>query len=133
VLALRVPASVVAESAPTTAAQPIAAAAATPTPPPPLQFEGSWGGSQVEQGQRQYLTVSVRGSGGNVSYEGGITFTVPMQSLEKPRRDQVRFSVQIRGGMRHYAGRWDGETLSGNVSTDVAGKNVVGTFELRRR
>ena len=131
VLALRVPSSVVAESAPTTAAQPVAAAAATPTPPPPLQFEGSWGGSQVEQGQRQYLTVSVRGSGGNVSYEGGITFTVPMQSLEKPRRDQVRFSVQIRGGMRHYAGRWDGETLSGNVSTDVAGKNVVATFELR--
>jgi hypothetical protein len=132
-LALRVPPSVVAATTPTTTALPVAAAAATPTPPPPLQFDGTWGGSQVEQGQRQYLTVSVRGSGGNVAYEGGITFTVPMQSLEKPRRDQVRFSVQIRGGMRHYAGKWDGETLSGNVSTDAAGNNVVATFELRRR
>jgi hypothetical protein len=132
VLALRVPSSVVAESAPPTA-QPIVAAAATPTPPPPLQFEGSWGGSQVEQGQRQYLTVSVRGSGGNVSYEGGITFTVPMQSLEKPRRDQVRFSVQIRGGIRHYAGKWDGEAITGSISTDAAGRNVVASFELRRR
>ncbi len=107
-------------------------AAATPTPPP-LQLDGSWGGSQVEQGQRQYLTVSVRGSGGTVAYEGGITFTVPMTTLEKPRRDQVRFSVQIRGGMRHYAGHWDGEAITGNVSSDAAGKNVVATFELRRR
>ena len=56
-----------------------------------------------------------------------------MTTLEKPRRDQVHFSVQIRGGMRHYAGRWDGEAITGNVSTDAAGKNVVATFELRRR
>ena len=108
-----------------------AAAAATPTPPPPLQLEGSWGGSQVEQGQRQYLTRQRPRQRRQRGVRGGITFTVPMLSLEKPRRDQVRFSVQIRGGMRHYAGRWDGETLSGNVSTDAAGKNVVGTFELR--
>ncbi len=129
-LGLRVPASV---TAPTTAAAvALPAAAATPTPPP-LQLDGNWGGSQLEQGQRQYLTVGFRGSGGNVAYEGGITFTVPMLSLEKPRRDQVRFSVQIRGGVRHYAGRWDGESLTGNVSTDAAGNNVVATFELRRR
>jgi hypothetical protein len=77
--------------------------------------------------------VTFRGSGGTVAYEGGITFTVPMLSVEKPRRDQVHFSVQIRGGLRHYTGQWDGETLKGNVTTDAAGKNVVGTFELRRR
>ena len=75
----------------------------------------------------------MRGSGGTVAFEGGITFTVPMLNLEKPRRDQVRFSLQIRGGVRHYAGRWDGEAITGNVSTDAAGKNVVATFELRRR
>ena len=76
--------------------------------------------------------MSFRGSGGSVAFEGGITFTVPMLSVEKPRRDQVHFSVQIRGGIRHYAGQWDGEALSGNVSTDAAGKNVVATFELRK-
>jgi len=111
-----------------------AAPAATPAPtPPPLQLDGSWGGNQVEQGMRTYLSVTFRGSGGSVAYEGGITFTVPMLSVEKPRRDQVHFSVQIRGGYRHYTGQWDGEALTGNVTSDAAGKNVVGTFELRRR
>jgi hypothetical protein len=117
---------------PGTAAAALPTVAASPTPPP-LQLDGTWGGSQVEQGQRQYLTVTARGSGGTVAYEGGITFTVPMLNLDKPRRDQVLFSVQIRGGVRHYAGRWDGETVTGNVSTDAAGKNVVASFELRRR
>jgi hypothetical protein len=130
-LGLRVPASVTAPS-PGTAAAALPTVAASPTPPP-LQLDGTWGGSQVEQGQSQYLTVTVRGSGGTVAYEGGITFTVPMLNLEKPRRDQVLFSVQFRGGVRHYAGRWDGEAITGNVSTDAAGKNVVASFELRRR
>jgi hypothetical protein len=131
-LGLRVPPTVTAAApgAATAAAAPAAAAAPTP---PPLQLDGSWGGTQVEQSLRQYLSVTFRGSGGNVAYEGGITFTVPMLSVEKPRRDQVHFSVQIRGGFRHYTGQWDGESLTGNVSTDAAGKNVVGTFELRRR
>jgi hypothetical protein len=130
-LGLRVPPTVTAA-----AAAAAAAAGAAPTPaatPPPLQLEGSWGGNQVEQGLRTYLSVTFRGSGGNVAYEGGITFTVPMLTVEKPRRDQVRFSVQIRGGFRHYTGQWDGEAITGNVTTDGAGKNVVGTFELRRR
>ena len=48
-------------------------------------------------------------------------------------RDQARFSVQFQGGVRYYAGKWDGETLSGPVSTDAAGKNVVASFELRKR
>jgi hypothetical protein len=56
-----------------------------------------------------------------------------MLNLEKPRRDQVLFSVQFRGGVRHYTGRWDGEAITGSVSTDAAGTNVVATFELRRR
>jgi hypothetical protein len=139
VVGLRVPSSVTAESVaaaaatPTTTAVPVAAAAPTPTPPAALVFDGNWGGSQVEQGQRQYLMLAIRGNGGTMAYEGGITFTVPLQTLEKPRRDQVRFSVQIRGGYRHYWGKWDGEAIAGNVTTDAAGKNVVATFELRRR
>ena len=58
---------------------------------------------------------------------------MPLLTLEQPRRDQVRFSVQIRGGVRHYAAKWDGEALAGSISTDAAGRNVVATFELRRR
>jgi hypothetical protein len=130
-LALRVPASVTAPVA-APAASVLPAAAATPAPAR-LQLEGTWGGSQVEQGQRQYLTVTFRRGEGSISYEGGITFTVPLLTLEQAKRDQVRFSVQIRGGIRHYAGKWDGETLAGSISTDAAGRNVVATFELHRR
>src|SRR5262249_7258327 len=108
-------------SAAASAASAVPVAAAAPTPPP-LQLEGNWGGSEVERGQRQSVMVSFGGKGGNVALEGGITSTVPMQSVEKPRKDQVHFSVQIRGGIRHYVGQWNGDALSGNVSTDAAGK-----------
>jgi hypothetical protein len=139
-LAFRVPASVtapvpVAAAAAAAAVAPVAAApaaAATPTPPP-LLLDGTWAGSQVEQGQRQYLSVEFRKGGGTIAFEGGITFTVPMLTFERPKKDQVRFSVPIRGGVRHYSGHWDGDSLSGTLSTDAAGKNVVATFELRRR
>ncbi len=101
-LALRVPASVTAPVAAAAAAG-LPAAAATPAPAR-LQLEGTWAGSQVEQGQRQYVSATFRRDGGSISYEGGITLTVPLLALDPPRRDQVRFSVQIRGGIRHYVG-----------------------------
>ncbi len=132
-VALRVPASVTSEAPPTAAAAP-AAATATPAPQPePLQLEGTWSGSETEGGRRRYLTVTFRRAEGTISYEGGITLTVPFLSYDKPGRDRVRFAVQMRGGMRHYHGQWDGETLSGNLTKDQAGSNVVGTFELRKR
>ncbi|HSD25765.1 MAG TPA: IPT/TIG domain-containing protein, partial [Vicinamibacteria bacterium] len=131
-LALRVPASVTGP-APVAAATPaVPVAAATPRPGP-LALEGTWSGSQAEAGQRQYVTVRFRRGGGSIAYEGGLTLTVPLLTLEQTGRDQARFSVQLGGGVRHYAGRWDGETLSGSVSTDAAGRNVVASFELRKR
>ena len=133
-LALRVPASVTAPVTALAGGAPSALPAAAATPPPArLQLEGTWAGSQVEQGQRQYISVAVRRGGGSISYEGGITLTVPLLTLEESRRDQVRFSVQIRGGVRHYAGKWDGEAIKGSISTDAAGRDVVASFELRRR
>jgi hypothetical protein len=131
-LALCVPASVPGPAAPAAAAPALPAAAATPRPVP-LALEGTWAGSQTEGGQRQYVTVRIRRNSGSIAYEGGITLTVPLLTLEQIGRDQARFSVQFRGGVRHYAGKWDGETLSGPVSTDAAGKNVVASFELRKR
>jgi hypothetical protein len=130
-LAVRVPASVTAPPAPAS----VPSAPAVPATPFPgrLVLEGTWTGSQMEQGQRQYLTVVFRRSGGTISYEGGITLSLPLLSLDPVRRDQVRFSVEIRGGIRHYAGKWDGEALRGSISTDAAGRNVVASFELRRK
>jgi hypothetical protein len=130
-LALRVPASV---TAPVGVVAAVGLPAATPTPAPPrLQLEGTWGGSQLEQGQRQYISVAFQRGGGSISYEGGITLTVPLLTLEQVRRDQVAFSVQIRGGVRHYSGKWDGEAITGSIATDAAGRSVVASFELRRR
>jgi hypothetical protein len=126
-LGLRVPATVS-----VAVAGGAAAAAATP-PPARLSLEGVWTGSEVEQGQRRYLTVTFRRGSGTISYEGGITLTVPLLTLEQSGRDQARFSVQIRGGLRQYSGKWDGTSLTGSISTDAAGKNVVATFELKPR
>ena len=49
------------------------------------------------------------------------------------RESAVPVYQQIRGGIRHYSGKWDGEAIRGSISTDAAGRNVVATFELRRR
>jgi hypothetical protein len=132
-IALRVPASVTAPAPGAAAAASPATAAAAATPPARLQLEGTWAGSEVEQGERRYLTTSFRRGGGTLAYEGGITLTLPLLAVEQTRRDQVRFSVEVRGSVRHYDGKWDGEILAGSVSTDAAGTNVVATFELRRR
>jgi hypothetical protein len=133
-LALRVPASVPTPAAPAGPAPALPAAAATAAPRPgPLALEGTWTGSQTEGGERQYLTVRFRSNGGSIAYEGGITLTVPLLTLEQGRRDEVRFSVQMRGGVRHYLGKWDGEAITGSISSDAAGRNVVASFELRRR
>jgi hypothetical protein len=130
-LALRVPTSVPGPGPAASPAQPVAAAAAPR--PGPLALEGTWTGSQAESGQTQYLTVRFRRGAGTIAYEGRLTLTVPLLTLTQTARDQARFSVQIGGGLRHYAGKWDGETLSGSVSTDAAGRNVVAQFELRKR
>jgi hypothetical protein len=134
VVALRVPPSVTADVP--TAATGAAAAVATPAPAPraePLRLDGTWAGTENESGRQRYVTVTFRRNYGSIAYEGGLTLTVPFLKLERPGRNRVRFTVQIRGGIRHYLGSWDGETLGGNIARDEAGRDVVGTFELRPR
>jgi hypothetical protein len=82
---------------------------------------------------RRWLTIRFRPSGGNISYEGTVTLTVPILTLEAQPKSAVRFSVQFRGGLRYYVGQWDGEVLSGQISSDPAGAQPMGTFELRPR
>jgi hypothetical protein len=137
VVALRVPPTVTVEVPPAAGAAG-AAAAETPTPPPepraePLRLEGTWTGTENEGGRQRYVTVTFRRDYGSIAYEGGLTLTVPFLELERRGRDRVRFTIQIRGGIRHYLGAWDGETLSGDISRDQAGRDVVGSFELRPR
>jgi hypothetical protein len=134
----RVPASVTGPSMP---ALPAGTAAGTPpvgaaTPAPggaALRLEGAWIGSEVEGGERRYLTATFRSGSGSVAYEGIVTLTVPLLTLETPQRGMVRFSLQFKGGIRYYNGKWDGQTLTGKFSRDPAGADAIGTFELRPR
>jgi len=123
ILAFRVPAAVPGATGPTSVA---AAPAAAPVGAP-LQLQGTWIGTEVESGESRYLTATFKNDSGSMSY------TVPFLTLEQPQKNAVRFSLQVRGGMRSYNGRWDGETLSGTVARDAAGKDQVGTFNLRPR
>jgi IPT/TIG domain len=135
-VALRVPASV---TGPATAALPVAppgGAPAAATPPPasaPLRLEGSWIGSEDEAGETRYLTATFRSGSGTVAYEGIVTLTVPLLTLETPQRGTAKWSLQFKGGIRYYAGKWDGQALRGNFSRDAAGTSPIGTFELRPR
>jgi hypothetical protein len=131
ILALRVPASVTASvpEAPQTAR---ATAAASPSPPP-LQLEGMWVGTELEGGTRKYVTVTFRGRGGFLAYEGGISVSVPLLTLDQPQKDAVRYSIEYRGGQRYYVGRWDGRKITGRISSDGTGRGDVGAFELSPR
>ena len=82
---------------------------------------------------RKYLSVHFKGRGGSLAYEGGISISVPLEGLDQPQKGAVRFSVPYRGGSRYYIGKWNGETISGAVSSDANGSAPVGTFELSPR
>jgi hypothetical protein len=137
VVGLRVPASV---TGPAMAALPVAPAGGAPaqasTPAPAsaaLRLEGVWIGSEEEAGETRYLTATFRSDGGKVAYEGIVTLTVPFLTLETPQRGMARWSLQFKGAIRYYTGKWDGQALRGNLSRDPAGASPIGTFELRPR
>ena len=120
-LALRVPASVRGTQE--------AAAPATASLPP-LKFEGVFSGSEMEDGVRKYITLNLRGGVNNtLAYEGAVRMSVPLMSAEQPQKGVVRFSVQLRG-MRYYTGKWDGQKITGTISSDAGGRGDIGSFEL---
>jgi hypothetical protein len=120
-LAFRVPATVTGGAAPAGGAEALT-----------LKLEGTWTGSEVEAGQRRYISATFSQGTGSIAIDAAVTLTLPLLTLEA-RRNEARFSLQFRGGTRHYIGKWDGQTLSGSIANDAAGQEVVGTFELRPR
>jgi hypothetical protein len=97
-----------------------------------LKLEGSWVGSEVENAQRRYISATFGGGTGSISIEAAVTLTLPLLTLEA-RKNDAHFSIQFRGGTRHYIGKWDGHLLTGTISADAAGKEQLGTFELKPR
>jgi hypothetical protein len=125
-LALRVPAAV---------PEPLAAGAAATTPaspgaPAPLKLRGIWAGNERVPEGRRFISVTFGDNTGIYALESGLNLSLPLLSVEQPQRGSVRFSLRLGGGVRYYNGRWDGERLSGRVSSDAAGREDLGSFEL---
>jgi hypothetical protein len=135
-VAFRVPASVRAPEGVAAAADPRPQPAPTETPSgtsnaPMPRLDGAWTGTESESGRQQYVTATFRGNTGTLAFEGAISVSAPMLSVDQPQRGAARFTVELRGGLRYYAGRWNGQALVGKISTDPGGASAVGTFELR--
>ena len=124
VLALRVPAALAGSAS---GAQPVAAGGAVSAAP--FRLQGRWSGFETAQSAQKLISVTFGRSSGTLTFTEGVSIGVPLLSVE-PQRNAVRFSAQVRGGVRYYMGSWNGETLSGRITSDPAGRNVVGTFEL---
>jgi hypothetical protein len=123
-LALRVPASVRGPDAgPPTAPGTTTAALA-------LKLDGLWRGFELVSGEKKFLNVTFSGGGGDLAYVGGVRVSMPLQQVEQDRKGKVRFSIQVATGMRHYLGQWDGQKLTGSVSTTPDGTGDLGRFEL---
>jgi hypothetical protein len=120
-LAERVPASL-AGPAPSVPGAPRAVVA--------LKVPGNWTGFELEAGVQRFIAVRFTRSGGTLTFTGAVSIGVPLLSLETSERNSVRFSAEVRGGIRYYQAAWDGEKLKGRFSSDPAGRNVVGSFEL---
>lgn len=122
VVALRVPPSVTGPGG----------AAAAASQAVTLKLDGNWVGTEREGGQRRDVSASFGGGTGSISIEAAVTLTLPLLTLET-RKSEARWSLQFRGGTRYYVGKWDGTALAGTIAADPAGKDALGTFELRPR
>ncbi len=123
-LALRVPASVPAPAG--------SATAASKAGVPALRLEQNWSGFESADGVKKYLTVVFRGRSGTFAYDGGVSVTLPLWSVEA-QKNSVSFGVEAGGRRRHYVAQWDGSRLAGTISTQEGGKGDLGNFELTPR
>jgi hypothetical protein len=123
ILGLRVPASV---AGPPSAggAAPAAAGVAG------LRLDGTWTGAETDSEGRKMVTVRFSGTTGNLSYQRGLSVSVPLTGVEQPRKGSVRYSVKTASGTRFYVGRWDGQKITGTIFSDAATTFPIGSFEL---
>jgi len=97
-----------------------------------VRLEGTWIGHERELGRRRNISVTFEGEGGTLTYQAGVALSMPLAKVEQPQKGVVKFSAMIRGGVRHYTGRWDGEKMTGTITQEGATPPEVGTFELGR-
>jgi hypothetical protein len=122
ILGLRVPASV--------AGPPPAGGAAPAAGVAGLRLDGAWTGAETDSEGRKMVTVRFSGTTGNLSYQRGLSVSVPLTGVEQPRKGSVRYSVKTASGTRFYVGRWDGQKITGTIFSDAATTFPIGSFEL---
>ena len=76
--------------------------------------------------------MTFEGDGGSLTYMGGVKLSQPLVSVSRDGA-QVRFAIRRGAGQVHFAGTWDGQKLSGALSSQASGGGDVGTFELSPR
>jgi hypothetical protein len=127
-VALRVPASV---------PLPAGEAAAVPVAPtatvPKLTLAGDWSGTEIEAGERRFVTVSFSPPTGSLTYQRALTITVSLANVEQARDGTVKFEAQAGRGLHYYAGKWDGQKITGRIASDPTIQTVIGSFELEKR
>jgi hypothetical protein len=97
-------------------------------------LERAWSGREIADPDRNYITVTFKkGGGGTLEYTSRGSLGMPLQSVERQGKNGVRFSVQMRGAVRYYAGEWDGRRIVGTIGARPDGKGGMGTFELQPR
>jgi hypothetical protein len=122
VVGLRVPAAV--------AGPPGGAAPAATAGKAGLKLDGTWMGAESDSEGRKIVTVRFSGPSGSLSYQRGLSVSVPLTGVEQPRKDSVRYSMKTAAGTRFYLGRWDGEKITGTIFSDAAHTLPIGSFEL---
>jgi len=125
-IALRMPASVTAPAGES-------ASGGAVSGPAPLRLAGDWAGNEVETGERKFVIASFAPPAGTLTYQRALTITVPLANVEQGRDGSVRFEAQAGRGTRYYSGKWDGQKIAGKITSDQAGQEVTGSFELEKR
>lgn len=124
-LALRVPGSV-------TAPAPGGAPGETAEPAVPFKAEGTWGGSETENGIARLIVITFQPGGGTLSYQRALSLSLPLIAVQQ-QKSGLRFQTTKGGGTRYYQGQWDGAKVAGRITSDAAGRTEIGTFEISPR
>jgi hypothetical protein len=98
-----------------------------------FSLDGIWSGWELEAGERKYVTMSFTAAGGTLTYERALSLTLPLLSVEQPRRGTVRYALQGGSRARYYEGTWDGQRIRGRLFSDAERTAEVGSFELERK
>jgi hypothetical protein len=98
-----------------------------------FSLPGIWSGFESEAGEHRYVTLTFTAEGGTMTYERALSLTMPLMSVEQPRRGTVRYALQSGARSRYYEGVWDGLKIRGKIYSDPERTTEVGLFELERK